>query len=70
MSQKKWCGTPPTECQMCHGKIKDKFVDGRLSSGPWAYLCVRCHGMFGVGLGVGCGQKYAREGTEWVKIEG
>lgn len=67
---KKWFGTPPTKCDICHKDIKTEFVDGKTQMGPWGILCKGCHFMYGIGLGVGRGQKYAKEGDDWVKIEG
>lgn len=70
--KKKWMGRPPGECQLCHLPLGDKFVDGRLSfpSGPWAIMCVDCFKERGAGLGTGVGQKYEREGDEFVKTAG
>jgi len=78
MKHQTWVGTHPTHCQICEEEITDQFIDGRTRSitsdktaGPWAVMCVRCHGNYGVGLGTGHGQKYQR-GTDGVfnKVEG
>jgi hypothetical protein len=31
--------------------------DGRTTMGPWAYMCSSCFARFGVGLGLGKGQR-------------
>ena len=55
----KWAGAAPATCDMCSMDIKDgHFVDGKTVMGPWATMCARCHGSYGVGLGVGLGQEY------------
>ena len=67
MTDQTWNSPNPTHCQICENKIKHRFVDGRTKSiigtllGPWAVMCIRCHGHYGVGLGTGRGQKYRRE---------
>ena len=67
---KKWVGAAPTECDLCHVKIVDAFVDGVIQHGPWANMCPPCFATRGVGLGLGRGQSYKRIGDEWVKVEG
>ena len=71
--EKKWMGTPPTECDTCGRKIDQVFIDGRVRvGGMWAILCPACHEKLGVGLGQGKGQKYeyrVRDG-EWIKVDG
>ena len=72
--QNKWYGEVPTQCEVCGGEIKDDFIDGRTKVGSWANMCPSCHKGFGVGLGVGRGQKYnVRKikggGTEWIKVK-
>ena len=69
----KWHGAIPTQCEVCGGKIKDEFIDGKTKVGFWANMCPACHKEFGVGLGTGKGQKYnVRKikggGTEWMKV--
>lgn len=32
-------------------------IDGATKIGPWAYMCVPCHEVHGVGLGLGLGQR-------------
>ena len=42
-------------CQLCYSKTAT--VDGKTKMGPWAFMCEACHTVFGVGLGVGKGQR-------------
>jgi hypothetical protein len=41
-------------CDIC-GEVPALY-DGKTRSGPWAYMCHKCMGLHGVGLGVGRGQ--------------
>lgn len=56
-----YIGAPPTHCELCGQKLNPCFVDGRTTRGPWANMCLPCHDRYGVGLGVGKGQKYCQE---------
>ena len=57
-----WSGSPPAKCEFCLGAIKDAFIDGKAKgNGWWCIMDAHCHGKFGVGLGVGKGQRYARQ---------
>ena len=42
------------ECDFCS---KEAFVDGKTEMGSWAFMCERHFREFGVGLGLGKGQK-------------
>jgi ribosomal protein L37AE/L43A len=42
------------ECQFCEKEAK---YDARTKMGPWAFLCQSCFDKYGVGVGVGRGQK-------------
>lgn len=69
---KKWLGDQ-TNCDICEENLnwcanKQWFVDGKIKGGPWALMCPRCFEMYGVGLGLGKGQKYDCVTKE--KIEG
>jgi hypothetical protein len=55
-----WSGNPPPECQLCHTKLVNSFVDGATIKGRWAYMCVRCHAVYGYGLGQGRGQLFVK----------
>lgn len=70
----KWHGVTPTQCEVCGEKLTDEFIDGRTQVGFWAIMCIPCHKEFGVGLGVGKGQKYSvkkvKDGEkEWIKVK-
>lgn len=56
-----YLSAPPTHCDICQAKIVDCFIDGRTARGPWANMCPACHAHYGVGLGMGRGQKYCRK---------
>lgn len=42
------------KCDFCP---KEAAYDARTKMGPWAYMCEECFKKYGVGLGVGRGQK-------------
>jgi ribosomal protein L37AE/L43A len=42
------------ECQFCEKKAK---YDARTKMGSWAFLCQSCFDKYGVGIGLGKGQK-------------
>lgn len=70
----KWYGVAPKKCDLCNSKLKGVFIDGRTRMGAWAIMCLPCHKEFGVGLGIGKGQKYTMKvikggGTEWIKVK-
>ena len=72
---KVWFGEVPSNCDLCRIHIKDSFVDGRTSRGPWACMCVSCHDRYGVGLGTGRGQRYevqqwGGDNPRWIKVQG
>ncbi|MBA7528389.1 hypothetical protein ES705_20572 [subsurface metagenome] len=60
-----WAGEVST-CQICNERLGVAFVDGRLGkksgTSAWGIMCVRCHRLWGYGLGQGKGQLYGREG--------
>lgn len=33
------------------------YADAKLSMGPWGYVCKACFDKYGIGLGLGLGQK-------------
>ena len=61
---------PPALCDMCNAPITTKFIDGRTTGGPWANMCPRCHRMHGMGLSLGKGQAYIKQGDHFVKVAG
>jgi hypothetical protein len=44
---------PP--CDIC--KERPAYADGKTRMGPWAYMCAPCFETYGVGLGMGRGQR-------------
>jgi hypothetical protein len=55
--------------------IKDVFVDGVTTQGPWAIMSPASHRMYGRGLGTGLGQRYVKvlgsdQKIRWMKTEG
>jgi hypothetical protein len=64
---KTWCG-PVKVCDLCKTEIDTNFVDGKTKYGPWAIMCLRCHQVEGVGLGLGHGQLYGKSKEGWVKV--
>jgi hypothetical protein len=74
---KKWCGNPPSTCDLCSRSIKNAFVDGVVGGvGSWACMCLTCHSLSGVGLGTGKGQQYElisdldSKAQSWIKVQG
>jgi hypothetical protein len=53
-------GHPP-DCDICLHMMGRVGVtaeyDGKTSHGPWAYMCPECFDAYGMGLGVGLGQR-------------
>jgi len=43
------------QCDLC--KIAEAKYDARSKMGPWGYMCQKCFGFYGIGLGIGKGQK-------------
>ena len=67
MATKKWKSEKPVDCDICKCSLTndDYFIDGRLEyGGQWAIMCVECFNKYGVGLGLGRGQKY-----DWDTLE-
>ncbi len=55
------------ECDFCksEGNSQEAHYDGATGIGPWAYMCERHFGIWGIGLGTGVGQTLiVREGGE------
>ena len=76
-----WSG--PTTCDFDGMKVGDRLVanwdhdcsttiiDGSARFASWSVMCPKCHAKFGIGLGVGKGQKYERrEDGAYVKVAG
>ncbi len=68
METKKWRGSKPETCDLCHKPFEAVFIDGKTKQGPWGLLCAMCHYKHGVGLGEGRGQMYNTKTRE--KING
>lgn len=67
---KYWTGTI-TQNDDFGSKISSQFIDGRTHMGPWAIMSPASHKIYGVGLGKGMGQRYARQPDgRWLKVEG
>lgn len=66
---KYWVGSRP-QCDICHEAIKDQFVDGVTTLGPWAVMCPGCYGWSGVGVGIGLGQQYQLHEGRYLKVRG
>ncbi len=65
-----WGSPSPDVCQLCGVTIGEVFIDASLHGLGWALVCPGCHHQHGKGLGTGRGQKYEKQGEEWVKVEG
>lgn len=71
VKKKKWFGPAPTKCDLCPSPITIEFIDGRIEHRTtWANMCPSCFAIVGAGLGTGFGQRYRKEGEEWLKVEG
>lgn len=71
MSEKYWMGSTPAICDTCDEPIKKEFTDGKTRMGPWANMCPGCSAIYGVGLGLGRGQKYEQQTNgRWLKTGG
>jgi len=74
-TKKRWL-SDRSKCDLCNadisvGKVK-YFVDGKVNTcgGAWALMCPSCHDLYGVGLGLGIGQKYDGMSTIPYLLEG
>ena len=65
-----WYGVKPDRCDICTGKIRNSFIDGKSKFGPWAIMCPICFAKAGIGLGIGKGAIYKFDGKDFVKMEG
>jgi hypothetical protein len=50
------------DCNICF--LLRAEYDAKTKQGPWAYMCTECFKIWGIGLGLGMGQKliYKHEG--------
>lgn len=67
---KRYYINPPLSCDVCSTKFKTVMYDAKTSQGPWANMCEECFSMYGIGLGVGLGQKYVYDTkvSRWYKV--
>lgn len=66
-----WIGSDPSTCQICNRPVVSCFVDGKTYSGPWATMCLDCHFVHGVGIGLGKGQIFTLQADgSWLKTGG
>lgn len=56
--KERFSGFLPTICSVCKAELDESFVDGRMHTGHWAYMCPGCFEINGIGLGEGKGRKY------------
>lgn len=61
---KMWNKPLPKKCDSCGGPLPGGFVDGKTKFGPWGILCLPCHQIYGVGIGLGRGQLYDKTGKK------
>ena len=47
--------TTRPQCDLCQSR--PAAIDGATNTGPWGYMCIPCHEVHGVGLGLGKGQR-------------
>jgi hypothetical protein len=69
MKEWEWLGINPKICDNCNKKIVAVFYDAKTIHGPWAFLCPNCFDSIGLGLGLGRGQKYVKDGTRFINLE-
>ena len=51
--------------------IIDEFIDGKTTLGPWGFMTPESYNIYGIGLGIGYGQKYVKqENGKWLQVEG
>jgi hypothetical protein len=62
--------TSPNRCDLCQAPLQLTYVDGATRrTGQWANMDPLCHRLYGVGLGIGRGQRYERAGltSPWTR---
>lgn len=52
-------------CDICIRKndVKNAIYDAKTVFGMWGYLCEECYGKYGLGLGIGLGQRLVLKGV-------
>lgn len=67
-SSVEWQGSVPLKCDLSGEPITDTFIDGAIRNGSWGLLCPSCHELYGIGLGIGRGQRYGKlSDGRWIK---
>jgi len=73
MEKKKWLGHPG-ECNGCYKTFTTAFSDVRTIHGSWGNFCDECLPRYAIGrprcYGTGLGQRYERQGEQWIKTQG
>lgn len=57
----------PKVCDCCSDPFGSVMYDAKTIQGPWANMCETCFKRFGVGLGIGRGQRYVLVDGKWEK---
>jgi hypothetical protein len=65
---KEWNGTVKKNDDF-GDKIIDSFIDGKTKHGPWAIMTPRSFALYGVGLGIGLGQRYFLNNNKWILLD-
>ena len=66
---KYWMGSKQTVDDF-GDKIENTFIDGKTKFGPWGIMTPASFEKFGIGLGLGKGQKYELTNRKFLKTEG
>jgi hypothetical protein len=73
MEKKTWMGDPG-ECDCCKSPFTTAFSDIRTKFGSWGNFCDGCLPSYAIGrkaqYGTGLGQRYEKQGKQWVKTQG
>ena len=69
MEPKRWLSSTP-KCDFSDNcRMTPWFVDGKTHLGPWGLMCSDHFLKYGLGLGLGRGQRYSGE-PPYLKLEG
>jgi hypothetical protein len=65
-----WSGAVPLQDDF-DKTIVASFIDGATIRGPWAIMTLESFKLYGLGLGLGVGQKYQlQDDGRWLKVAG
>lgn len=67
MTETKYPAFPTLYCDLCNQRgalLTPAKYDGKTKIGPWAFMCDECFSKWGVGLGIGKGQKIKEQDDE------